>query len=199
MPVASTATIAATMTSIIVEPGPSGTAWRRTVSGESTASTSGLEDSRSSARQVPCSRRWSPGCSSTPADPTTSLIPAPPTSTPLRWIATTTTCPSALTEPGDMALPTSSERGFITTSARPDCRLNSTSAIAPSPSGAASSRDDAAKRSSASAAAPEHQHVTGGEGAAFLVSGARPGTAIRSPRFRRRTPRACSRRAANRR
>ena len=46
-------------------PGPMGTAWRRTRSGELTTSTSGSSSRTSSAFQVPCSSMVSPACSST--------------------------------------------------------------------------------------------------------------------------------------
>ena len=83
-------------------PGPIGTAWRRTSSGELTTSTSGSSSRRSSAFQVPCSSMVSPACSTMPPAsrrwPT--AISAPP-----RCTARMIRSPLSVTMPGKTVSP----------------------------------------------------------------------------------------------
>ena len=65
--------MATRMTIACRAPGPIGTAWRRTSSGELTTSTSGSSRCTSSAFQVPWSSRLSPAWSTTPPVPSASL------------------------------------------------------------------------------------------------------------------------------
>lgn len=82
IPVASTSTIPATMTSIAIEPRPSGTACRRTTSGWSTTRTSELLSCLSSAAHEPWSRSWSPARITAGSGCTTSPCCAVPSASP---------------------------------------------------------------------------------------------------------------------
>ena len=128
-PVASSTTIATRMTIACRAPGPSGTAWRRTSSGELTTSTSGSARWMSSAFQVPCRSRVSPAWRTTlpfSCAPATGAICSPP-----RCTARMIRSPLSVTMPGKTAWPIRAERGEISTSASPERALNSASSPLP--------------------------------------------------------------------
>ncbi len=147
MPVASSTTMPMRMMIACVAPGPSGTACRRTRSGESTTTTSGSLRWVSSAFHVPWSSRLSPAWSVT--------LPRSRTSgsgtivSPERWMASTIRSPLSVTMPGKAVWPISPDRGAISTSARPERALNRAASPAPS---AASSRKARCTRAAKSAA-----------------------------------------------
>ena len=114
-------------------PGPIGTAWRRTSSGESTTSTSGSSRCSSSAFQVPCSSSVSPA-----AQHGLARARGP---RPRRCTARTTRSPLGRDHAREHRLRRSApERGGITTSARPELRLNSVSATSAAASSARKAR-----------------------------------------------------------
>ena len=82
--------MSASAASTVLDPGPIGTACRRTRSGAFTTSTSRCSRRVSSALHVPCSSRVSPDASGEPGG----------TSSPCRWIARTIRSPLSVTMPG---------------------------------------------------------------------------------------------------
>ena len=97
-------------------PGPMGTDWRRTISGESTTRTSASSSFAASASQVP----WTSNVS-----PAARVISSGPRSSPWRWIARITRSPLLATMPGNTGMPMASERGGIISSATPTSPLMS--------------------------------------------------------------------------
>ena len=158
-PVISSTTMASRTTIACLAPGPIGTAWRRTSSGESTTRTSGSASRSSSACHVPCSSRELPAA---------STVSFGPWSWSLRCTARTTRSPLGVTMPGKTVCPISAERGGITISARPERRLNRVAVT----SAAESSARKARCRSAASArhgrgVAAHDQDVAFGQGRAL--------------------------------